>query len=127
VRALALDTTTGDLRLGGGRLVLAEGVEAVAQRLRCRLKLQRGEWFADTSIGVPWIDAILGQRGNERTAEAILRTAIATCPGVATLETFVFTHDPATRRSVAVFLVRTTDGATLRVTAGDEVFTWEAL
>lgn len=124
MRALALDPTTGDLRITAGRLALVEGAEAVAQRLRGRLGLGRGEWFADTSAGVPWVQSILGQRGTAALAEAILRAAITSCPGVALLEAFTLALDPSTRDATATFRVRTTDGATLAVTAGPALFTW---
>ncbi len=126
MRALALDPTTGDLLTAGG-LSLVEGAAAVAQRLRGRLGLGKGEWFADTSLGVPWVQQIVGQRGSERVAETILRAAIATCPGVAALESFTLTLNATTRHATVTFRARTTDGATLAVTAGDGGFTWEAV
>lgn len=126
MRALALDPTTGDLLTSGG-LSLVEGVAAVAQRLRGRLGLARGEWFADTSIGVPWVQTILGQRGSERIAETILRAAITSCPGVAALESFTLALNTTTRHASVTFRVRTVDGATLAVTAGPEGFAWEAV
>lgn len=124
MRALALDPTTGDLATAGG-LSLVEGVAAVAQRLRGRLGLGQGEWFANTRDGIPWVQTILGQRGAETIAEAILRTAITTCPGVATLLVFTFAVNPVTRHATVTFRVRTVDGDTLSVTAGPDSFTWE--
>ncbi len=126
MRALALDPTTGDLSTAGG-LSLVEGVAAVAQRLRGRLGLGRGEWFADTLAGIPWVQEILGQRGAEAAAENILRAAITTCPGVAALERFTLSLDRATRHATAAFRARTVDGETLEVTAGPDSFTWEAV
>ena len=126
MRALALDPATGDLLTSGG-LSLVEGVAAVAQRLRGRLGLGQGEWFADTSLGVPWVQQILGQRGSERIAETILRAAVASCPGVAALESFTLALNTATRHASVTFRARTVDGATLAVTAGPEGFTWEAV
>ncbi len=126
MRALALDPTTGDLSTAGG-LSLVEGVAAVAQRLRGRLGLGQGEWFADTLAGIPWVQEILGQRGAEGVAEAILRAAITTCPGVAALERFTFALDRATRHATVTFRARTVDGETLEVTAGPDSFTWEAV
>lgn len=110
VRALALDPTTGDLALTQGRLSLVEGKDAVAQRLRGRLKLWAGEWFADTAIGVPYL-TILGQKGAVPLAEATLRKAITTCPGVATLESFSLAHDGRSRSATVAFRVRTSAGA----------------
>lgn len=109
MRALALHPTTGDLLLTAGRLTLVEGVDAIAQRLRGRLTLWAGEWFADTSVGVPFL-SFLGVKGAASVAESTLRRAILTCPGVATLETFTMTVEAATRSAVIAFRARTVDG-----------------
>lgn len=126
MRALALDPTTGDLLTSGG-LSLVEGAAAVAQRLRGRLGLGQGEWFADTSLGVPWVQQIVGERGGDQAADAILRAAIATCPGVAALESFTLALNATTRHATVTFRARTVDGATLSVTAGDDGFAWETV
>ena len=109
MRSLALDATTGDLLLTAGRLTLVEGAEAVAQRLRGRLTLWAGEWFADTSLGVPFL-SFLGVKGAAALAESTRRRAITTCPGVAALETFTMTVDGGARSAVIAFRARTTDG-----------------
>jgi hypothetical protein len=52
-RDLALDSA-GDLDLaGGGHLV--EGQAAIAQRLTIRLRTFLGEYFLDTTRGLPWL------------------------------------------------------------------------
>ena len=109
MRSLALDPTTGDLLLTAGRLSLVEGVDAIAQRIQGRLALWAGEWFADTSIGVPFL-TFLGAKGGEKLAESSLRRAILTCPGVASLESFGFTFDARSRSAVVAFRAKTADG-----------------
>lgn len=109
MRTLALDPATGDLALTAGRLTLVEGAEAVAQRLRGRLALWAGEWFGDTAVGIPYL-TFLGQKGAEQVAEAALRRAILTCPGVAALEAFTLVLDGRTRSAVLTFRARTIAG-----------------
>jgi hypothetical protein len=114
VRTLALDPLTGDLALTAGRLTLVEGGDAIAQRLRGRLRLWRGEWFADTGVGVPYL-GFLGQKGAAALAlaENSVRQAIVTCPGIAALESFSFAADPAARAATVSFRARTTTGETI--------------
>jgi hypothetical protein len=112
VRTLALDPLTGDLALTAGRLTLVEGAHAVAQRLEGRLSLWLGSWFADLAIGVPFL-SFLGQKGAEALAEATLRRAILTCPGVTSLESFTSTVDRAARAATATFRARSVDGRTI--------------
>lgn len=100
MRTLALDPTTGDLALTAGRLTLVEGVEAIAQRLDGRLSLWAGSWFADLALGVPYRD-FMGQKGAAALAEASIRDAILTCPGVLALESFSFALSPERRATVS--------------------------
>ena len=76
----ALSPTTRDLVISGGALALAAKAPEVAQRLVTRLRRQKGEWFLNQTVGVPWYGnaGILGsvnQQGqsplsNEATATA---------------------------------------------------------
>jgi hypothetical protein len=56
----ALDAN-GDYTVGQ---VLANTPQAVAQAVRTRLLLWRGEWFLDTTDGTPWLQGILGHNTN---------------------------------------------------------------
>lgn len=117
MRTLALDPLTGDLALTAGRLTLVEGARAVAQRLEGRLSLWAESWFADLAVGVPFLD-FLGQKGTEALAEATLRRAILTCPGVTSLESFTFAVDRSARRATATFRARTLAGRTITTDDG---------
>jgi hypothetical protein len=125
VRALALDPATGDLLVSRGRLEVVTGPAALRQRLQMRLRLWQGEWFADTSVGVPWL-LFLGVKGAQALAESTLRRAITTCPGVASLDAFTFNVDSRTRRATLSFRVTATTGDVLDFAdfvAGDDATT----
>ena len=109
MRTLALDLVTGDLRLDAGSLVVVDGADALAQRIRCRVRLWLGEWFADTAIGVPW-QQILGTKNAQSFAEATLRRVVATCPGVSHVDAFSFAFDGPRRAASVSFRVTATDG-----------------
>ena len=64
---LALDEN-GDL-LPGAQLL--RGIAAVAQDVKQRLRLFRGDWEFDLSAGVPYYEEILGKRYIEHTAQVI--------------------------------------------------------
>lgn len=112
MRTLTLDPVTGDLSVEAGRLVVASGQDAIRQKLQVRLRLWQGEWFADTSVGVPYL-GMLG-KATEAFAESQLRQAILTCPGVAALDRFSLTVD-ARRRATVSFAARTTSGEVVEV------------
>ena len=109
MRSLALDPVTGDLAVSGGRLSLVSGADAVAQRLRGRLGLWRGEWVLDRSVGVPYLGRVLGKIP-ESNAAALLREVVSTCPGVASVEAFDLRVDGPTRAASLTVRVITNSG-----------------
>lgn len=109
---LALDEN-GDLALSGGDLVLLEGAEEVAQRLRIRLRLFLGEWFLDASAGMPYFQRILGHKIAEPALLSILREQILDTPGVESIESLTAHLDGARRNMQVRFRVTTADGETV--------------
>ena len=52
----------GEIYIGAdGQLAVATGAEGLRQKLETRLKLYRGEWFLDRTVGVPYVQKILGR------------------------------------------------------------------
>lgn len=49
------------LRLRPGTFAVIDGIESVRDRVAQRLHFTRGEWFLDTSSGVPYVEALLGR------------------------------------------------------------------
>lgn len=64
----------GDLEFDGlNSFKMVEGDDEVRQRLRIAILTNMGEWFLDTSLGVPWMD-MLGKRNNQdEIKQAILK------------------------------------------------------
>lgn len=87
-RDLALDPVDGDLLVVDGDLVIVRGVEAIASDLRSRLQTFAGEYFLDTTIGIPWLvpsaqyPAVLGGKPNLPRLTEMFRAAILETPGV---------------------------------------------
>ncbi len=85
VRALSPD---GDYRFGRGRSdFLADSPDAVAQSVKTRLQLYRGEWFLDTVEGTPWYESVLGT-GTADTFGPVLRARVLETPGVKEILSF---------------------------------------
>lgn len=74
--------------------------EAVGQAVMTTLKLWRGEWFLDQSVGVPYTAEVLG-KGTRASLEPALRTAILNVPDVQAIEAFDVAIDPD-RRAVSI-------------------------
>ena len=86
---LALDQDTNDLFLrGNGEVAVATDAHAVGQHVRQRLKTFEGEWFLDTTAGVPWLDQIMGKGYDPALAEAVVKAEILDTDGVREISSF---------------------------------------
>lgn len=106
VRDLALDPSTGDLKLTRGsdglrRAELTSGADAVRQKLHLRLGLVVGEYPFDLGVGIPLFTQVLGKVSGFAVAEGVYRRAVSTCPGVRSVEAFRFSVNAARLASVS--------------------------
>lgn len=99
-----------DLALENNRLVLLSGADEVAQRLRCRLKMFRGEWFLNVTRGVDYRGEVFVKRNAPTRVEAELKRAILTTSGVLELLEYSQVIDAAVRSMTVDFKVKATDG-----------------
>jgi hypothetical protein len=119
---ILLDPDTWDYALVNGDLALSSGSDAAAQAQRQRLTFIRGEWFIDTTAGVPYFKAsendrtaILGVKAPVATAlREVFRQALLASPGTATVDSIdlVVNSD----RSASVTYASTLDDGTQLVT-----------
>ena len=77
---------------------IAEGLEAVRQRVIQRLRLHRGEAFLAANVGVPWHQEILGQSGASGLANQIITDEILGVRDVTGVSNVVISLDRSTRR-----------------------------
>ena len=99
---------------------LTSGLAGVAQSVRVRLLLFKGEWFANLDAGIPYLprdgvtesEAILGQRFSDTKIRAAFRTAILSAPSVTSLPRLDVTFDAATRTLRVSWRAITTFGDT---------------
>lgn len=87
----------GDFTFGrGSGNFLVNSPEAVAQAVRTRLLLLRGEWFLDTTEGTPYAAEILGTNTRATYDEAI-RERILDTQGVTEILDYSSAVDGSTR------------------------------
>lgn len=78
---LRLDPVTHDLVLNDDT-TLIDGPPRVAQQIKVTLLTLLGEWFLDTSFGVPHFESIMVKNPNRSEVEAILKAKILDAPDV---------------------------------------------
>ncbi|CUJ50331.1 hypothetical protein [Achromobacter kerstersii] len=66
-----------------GRTSFVDGAERIAQQIKTTLLTFLGEWFLDTTFGVPYFDDVLVKSPNRASIEAIFRARIRSVPDVA--------------------------------------------
>ena len=97
-----------DICFGRGLNDFARDAEATAQKVKSRLLLLAGEWFLDTSAGVPYLQQIMIKPADLPLAESLIKAAILGTDGVAELVGFATTYDAGTRKLSVTASVRTT-------------------
>lgn len=100
-------TQNWDMGFGQGLANFASDAEAVAQDVKTRLQLLRGEWFLDVEDGVPYLQQICTKPANFPLAESVIKQRIITTEGVAEVTEFSMTYDSETRRLSISAKVRT--------------------
>ena len=80
----------GDLVFENNDLVLVDGQEAIKQHLTMRLQEFLGEWFADSTVGVPWISEILIKNPSFLVVQEILKAVILDTPNITDIISFTF-------------------------------------
>lgn len=86
-----------DLAINGD-LSFVDGAERIAQQIKITLKTFLGEWFLDTSHGIPYFEKIFIKQPNRAEVEAILRTKIKDVPGVKSVGKLALSVDAQTRQ-----------------------------
>lgn len=90
----------GDYTFGRGTQDYITGAQAVAQAVKTRLKLLLGEWWEDTSDGLPLFENILGVRGTQNnisSADNLIRQRILETEGVSNIITIISNFQSSSR------------------------------
>ncbi|MBS0893947.1 hypothetical protein JK211_07855 [Tatumella sp. JGM130] len=106
------ETDDGDYSFGlGDNTWLINSPEAVAQAIKTRFLLWRGQWFLDTTEGTPWIQSVLDKQKQDIYNMAI-RQRILETTGVNSITSFSTTVNTSTRRVIFTATVETIYGTT---------------
>lgn len=84
-RDLAIDTSPdglSDLLVVNGDLILVADMAAIRQEIYIRLQFVAGEWFLDTTAGLPYFDSILVKSPNLAAIRTIFMDEILASAGV---------------------------------------------
>lgn len=104
-----------DVAIEGGDFVLCSTDKgAVAQAIVVRLKTMSGEWFLDTTQGIPYLTEVFGLKRSEHFIRQLVATAIETVPGIIRLDEFKAQISTA-RTMIVSFTVLLSDHTSLHI------------
>ena len=94
VRQLDAD---GDMLWGfGSQNFFIDDVQLVQQKILTGLKLWQGEWFLDTTAGMPWNTSVLG-RVSQSIYDAAIQRQIRSTKGVTGITSYSSSFNAVTR------------------------------
>jgi hypothetical protein len=109
----AENPTRHDLQLIAGQLQWTgtdiydadDQADMIAQRVRCRLLLMRGEWYLDQRVGVPWRQTMAAKGTTTARMARIIRRALLGVPGIRRVLDVTVTVNSITRTASISFRV----------------------
>lgn len=113
---------SGDYTFGNSQLdFLANSPECVAQVVQTSLLLWLGEWYLDLTVGMPWIQAVLGKH-NQATADVTAQDYILGVQGVTNIENYTSVAETDLRKYGAAAKIDTIYGTTALQVANQRDF-----
>ncbi len=91
-----------------------DNAESVAQKIKIRLKRYQGEYFLDTTIGVPYFQEILKKGVSKDYVDTIFIDEITETIGVETLDTYESILDRSSGVYQFSFAATTSEGVTFQ-------------
>ena len=103
---------TGDYTFGKGLgNFLINSPATVGQEVQTSLALILGEWYLDTSQGLPWATEVFGYN-TQSVRDLAIKNVILSTQGVTALESFSSNLNPTTRLYSVTAQIITTFGTT---------------
>lgn len=93
----------GDIEFSDFDFQLVDEDSALSQRLLIKLRTYRGEWFLDTTFGIPYHQDILGKGVNIKLIESIFKAAILADSEVKSLLEITLDYNEITRSLTLAF------------------------
>lgn len=105
-------SATGDFTFGQSQLnFMSNTPETVAQVVMTSLDLWLGEWYLDVTLGMPWIQGVLG-KNNQATADITVQDYILGVQGVTDIAKYASIDNQSIRKYSAACTIDTLYGPT---------------
>lgn len=119
---IALGKNSHDIFFVDGQLAMVVDNDNIEQKLKSRLQTFLGEWYLETSIGLPFFTEILIKNPDIPNIDSLIKAEIIDTEGVLELVEYGSEFKPAERSFSVEFKVLTTVG---EVEFSDTIFNSE--
>ena len=107
---IAADINTSDIVLQNGDILMIDNAERVAQQIQITLRFWFGEWFLNTTDGVPYLEYILVKQPNMAHIRQILTEQIQSVEGVKAVTDMELTFNQRERNLLVEYTADTDYG-----------------
>ena len=107
---IAADINTSDIVLQNGDILMIDNAERVAQQIQITLRFWLGEWFLNTTDGVPYLEYILVKQPNMAHIRQILTEQIQSVEGVKAVTDMELTFNQRERNLLVEYTADTDYG-----------------
>ena len=111
---IALHANDHDILIKDGDFLLIDNAERVAQQIKVKLLTFLGEWFLDTTWGVPYLQYILVKQPNQELIKQILSEQILSVDDVKSLNALELDYQVKVRTLIINYEVSTEYGLITR-------------
>lgn len=111
---IALHANDHDILIKDGDFLLIDNAERVAQQIKVKLLTFLGEWFLDTTWGVPYLEYILVKQPNQELIKQILSEQILSVDDVKSLNALELDYQVKDRTLIINYEVSTEYGLITR-------------
>lgn len=116
---IKLDPLTHDIDLTSGGEMFTDNASVVAQRVKIAILLKRGEWFRNTSEGIPYYQEFFKRKNNKQAVDSFMVTYIGQVEDVARVVDYRSTLDVVTRALNITVSVETYNGNIVEIQVGE--------
>ena len=111
---IALHANDHDILIKDGDFLLIDNAERVAQQIKVKLLTFLGEWFLDTTLGVPYLEYIRVKQPNQELIKQILSEQILSVDDVKSLNALELDYQVKVRTLIINYEVSTEYGLITR-------------
>ena len=103
-----------ELLISNGDLVLTTSdLDNIYQNIRQKLRIFKGEWFLDRTLGLPFFESILEKNPNSAFVATLFKNIILETQGVTKLNTFTMDFEGVNRKLFVAFTATIITGEVL--------------